>query len=71
MIQETQKWVGIASTALLGDISEVSGNLNVAGNITGTAATFTGNVTIGAGTITYDDVTFCRFYRSCDSEKWT
>jgi prefoldin subunit 5 len=53
----TQKWVGIASTALLGDISEVSGNLNIAGNITGTAATFTGNVTIG-GTITYDDVTF-------------
>ena len=42
----TQKWVGIASTALLGDISEVTGNLNVAGNITGTAATFTGNVTI-------------------------
>ena len=27
------------------------------GNITGTAATFTGNVTIG-GTLTYDDVTF-------------
>ena len=53
----TQKWVGIASTALLGDISEVSGNLNVAGNITGTAAVFSGNVTIG-GTITYDDVTF-------------
>ena len=57
LIYDGDGWVGIASTALLGDISEASGDLNVAGNITGTAATFTGNVTIG-GTITYDDVTF-------------
>ena len=57
LIYDGDGWVGIASTALLGDISEASGDFNVAGNITGTAATFTGNVTIG-GTITYDDVTF-------------
>ena len=54
---EDSKWVGIASTALVQNISAVSGDFDVAGNITGTAATFTGNVTIG-GTITYDDVTF-------------
>ena len=54
---EDSKWVGIASTALVENISAVAGDFNVAGNITGTAATFTGNVTIG-GTITYDDVTF-------------
>ena len=59
----TQKWVGIASTALLGDISEVSGNLNVAGNITGTAATFTGNVTIG-GTITSVSYTHLRAHET-------
>ena len=57
LIYDGDGWVGIASTSLLGDISEASGDFNVAGNITGTAATFTGNVTIG-GTITYDDVTF-------------
>mgnify|MGYP003132173513 FL=1 len=57
LIYNGNKWVGIASTALIGDISEASGDFNVAGNITGTAATFTGNVTVG-GTITYDDVTF-------------
>ena len=54
---EDSKWVGIASTALVQNISAVSGDFDVAGNITGTAATFTGNVTVG-GTITYDDVTF-------------
>jgi len=54
---EDSKWVGIASTALVQNISAVAGDFDVAGNITGTAATFTGNVTIG-GTITYDDVTF-------------
>ena len=35
----------------------VSGDLNVAGNITGIGGNISGNVTIG-GTITYDDVTF-------------
>ena len=54
---EDSKWVGIASTTLVQNISAVSGDFDVAGNITGTAATFTGNVTVG-GTITYDDVTF-------------
>jgi|14BtaG_2_1085337.scaffolds.fasta_scaffold10700_4 hypothetical protein len=35
---------------------DVTGKLSVSGNVTGAAATFTGNVSVG-GTLTYEDVT--------------
>jgi len=48
---------GIAATAdVRTSTLVVSGVSTFSGNITGTAATFTGNVTVG-GTLTYDDVT--------------
>jgi len=56
LIYNGNKWVGIASTALSGNISNISGDLSISGNLTGVAATFTGSVSIG-GTLTYDDVT--------------
>jgi len=45
------------SGALSGNATGLSGTPNIAvGNVTGAAATFTGNVTVG-GTLTYEDVT--------------
>jgi len=35
---------------------DVTGKLSISGNVTGAAATFTGNVSVG-GTLTYEDVT--------------
>jgi|TARA_R110002020_G_scaffold86382_2_gene212988 hypothetical protein len=61
--QADSKWVGIASTAFSNDIVGIDTtgtsyftNINAAGTIVGTAASFSGSISV-AGTITYEDVT--------------
>ena len=47
---------GLSATASVNTTGIITASNGFSGNITGTAATFTGNVTVG-GTLTYDDVT--------------
>jgi len=52
LIYNGSKWVGIASTAISGETT----NISIAGSITAAEGFFSGNLSVG-GTITYDDVT--------------
>jgi hypothetical protein len=48
--------IGAPSGAVVTGIVTATQSIHISGNVTGVAATFTGNVSIG-GTLTYEDVT--------------